>query len=217
MRVINIVCFCVNKMRIINHLPGLRKSDGIISLKLLISPVHCTNSHQFSSVQSSRVQLFATPWTAARQASLSIINSRSLLKPMSLESVMPSNHLILCRPLLLLPSVFPSIRVFSSESVLYIRCHSGGVSASASVLPSPSASVLVCKCSRFLGVRLFHSGHQVAQVPLSAQRRLGRSYLEPHRPLLYGDLGRAGFASCKPGTVKITSQGGREVKQDDTR
>ena len=76
----------------------------------------------FSSVQSlSCVQLFATPWTAARQAFLSITNSRSSLKLMSIESVMPSNHLILCRPLLLLPSVFPSIRVFSNESVLRIR------------------------------------------------------------------------------------------------
>ena len=76
----------------------------------------------FSSVQSlSRAQLFATPWTAACQASLSITNSRSLLKLMSIESVMPSNHLILCRPLLLLPSIFPSIRVFSNESVHCIR------------------------------------------------------------------------------------------------
>ena len=62
-----------------------------------------------------------TPWTAARQASLFITNSRSLPQPMSIESVMPSNHLILCRPLLLLPAVFPSIRVFSSESALHIR------------------------------------------------------------------------------------------------
>ena len=67
------------------------------------------------------VQLFATPWTAACQAFLSITNSRSLLKLMSIESVMPSNHLILCRPLLLLPSIFPSISVFSNESVLPIR------------------------------------------------------------------------------------------------
>ena len=75
-----------------------------------------------SSVQLlSRVQLFATPWTTARQASLSITNSQGLLKLMSTESVMPSNHLILCRPLLLLPSIFPSIRVFSNESVLHIR------------------------------------------------------------------------------------------------
>ena len=74
------------------------------------------------SVQSvSRVQLFGTPWTAAQQASLSITNSRSLLKLMSIESGMPSNHLILCHPLLLLPSIFPSIRVFSNESVLHIR------------------------------------------------------------------------------------------------
>ena len=77
---------------------------------------------KFSSVQLlSRVRLFATPWTAARQASLSITNSRSLLKLMSIESVMPPNHLILCRPRLLLPSIFPSIRVFSNESVLHIR------------------------------------------------------------------------------------------------
>ena len=62
-----------------------------------------------------------TPWTSARQASLSITNSQSLLKPMSIGLVMPSNHLILCRPLLLLPSIFPSIRVFSNESVLYMR------------------------------------------------------------------------------------------------
>ena len=76
----------------------------------------------FSSVQSlSRVQLFAAPWTAALQASLSITNSWSLLKLMSTESVMPPNHLILCRSLLLLPSIFPSIRVFSNGSVLCIR------------------------------------------------------------------------------------------------
>ena len=75
-----------------------------------------------SSVQPlSRFLLFATPWTAAHQASLSITNSWSLLKLMSIESVMPSNHLILCHPLLLPPSVFPSIRVFSNESVLHIR------------------------------------------------------------------------------------------------
>ena len=74
------------------------------------------------SVQSlSCVQLFATPWTAACQASLSITSSQSLLKLMSIESVMPSNHLILCRPLLLSPSIFPSIRIFSNESVLCIR------------------------------------------------------------------------------------------------
>ena len=69
----------------------------------------------------SHVRLFVTPWTAERQASLSIANSQSLLKLVSIESVMPSNHLIRCRPLLLLPSIFPSIRVFPSESVLHIR------------------------------------------------------------------------------------------------
>ena len=79
-------------------------------------------SFQFSLVQSfSRVQLFATQWTAAHQASLSITNSWSLPKLMSIESVMPSNHLILCHPLLLLPSILPSIRVFSNESALRMR------------------------------------------------------------------------------------------------
>ena len=82
---------------------------------------------QLSSLQSlSRVQFFVTPWTTARQASLSITNSRSLLKLMSTELVMPSNHLTLCCPFLLLPSVFPSTKVFSNESVLHIRWQSTG-------------------------------------------------------------------------------------------
>ena len=94
----------------------------IVSRWILISMCQLCSSHQFSSVQSlSHVQLFVTSWTAARQASLSITNSQSLLKLMSIVSVMPSNHLILCRPLLLLPSIFPSIRVFSKKSVLHIR------------------------------------------------------------------------------------------------
>ena len=93
-----------------------------------------------SSVQSlSRVWLFATPWAAARQASLSITNSQSSPRLTSIESVMPSNHLILCRPLLLLPPIPPSIRVFSNESTLLQLFSWGGqsigVSASASVLP----------------------------------------------------------------------------------
>ena len=94
-----------------------------ISHKGLISKIH--NSivkKKVSSVQLlSRVQLFVTPWTAACQASLSITNSWSPPKPMSIESVMPSNYLILCRPLLFLLSIFPSIRVFSNESALRIR------------------------------------------------------------------------------------------------
>ena len=82
---------------------------------------HC-KSVQFSSVQSiSRVRLFVTPWTAAHQASLSVTNSQSLPRLISIESVMPSNHLILCHPLLLLLSIFPSIRVFSNESALPSR------------------------------------------------------------------------------------------------
>ena len=93
-------------------------------------------SVQFSSVQSfSHVQLFVTPWTAACQAFLYITNCQSLPKPMSIELVIPSSHLILCCPLLLLPSIPPSIRVFSNESALRIRWPNIGVSASTSVLP----------------------------------------------------------------------------------
>ena len=89
---------------------------------LLLGSKAMTNLVQFSSVQLlSRVQLFATPWTAAHQASLSNTNSWSLHKLMSIELVMPSNHLILCRPLLLLPSIFSNIGVFSNESALCIR------------------------------------------------------------------------------------------------
>ena len=91
--------------------------------KAMVFPVVMYGYESVSvSVQSlSHVWLFATPWTAARQTSLSITNSQSPPKPMAVESVMPSNHLILCCPLLLLPSFFPSIRVFSNESALRIR------------------------------------------------------------------------------------------------
>ena len=92
--------------------------------------------HTLSSVQSlSHVWLFVTPWTAARQASLSITNSWSLLKPMSIESVMPSYHLILCCPLLLLPSIFPASGSFQMSQLSASGGQSIGVSASASVLP----------------------------------------------------------------------------------
>ena len=87
----------------------------------VLQDIACTISISQSAQSLRCVQLFATPWTEACQASLSITNSRSLLKLKSIESVMPSTHLILCHPLLLLPSIFPSIRVFSNESVLRIR------------------------------------------------------------------------------------------------
>ena len=97
-------------------MPLVKISGAKESLSLDFSSV------QFSSVQSlSCVRLFVTPWTAAHQASLSITNSWSLLKLMSIESVIPSNHLILCHPLFLLPSILPSTRVFSNESALHIR------------------------------------------------------------------------------------------------
>ena len=99
----------------LSHAAGQRLSRELNSDLL-------TPGVQFSSAQSlSHLRLFVTPWIAAGQASLSIANCRSLPKPMSSESVMPSNHLILCRPLLLLPSIFPSIRVFWNESALLIR------------------------------------------------------------------------------------------------
>ena len=103
-------CHCpLRYLQQINNFRANRESrNGIYFLSVLCSLSVLSDS-------------FATPWTAARQASLSIANSWSLLKFISTESVMPSNHLILCRPLLLLPSIFPSIRVFSNELVLHIR------------------------------------------------------------------------------------------------
>ena len=106
-----------------------------------MKPQRAISSVQFSSV--TQLCLTAIPWTAAHQASLSITNSQTLLKVMSIESVMPSNHLILCRhPLLLPPSIFPSIRVFSNESVLHIRW-SKDWSFSLSISPSNEYSGLI--------------------------------------------------------------------------
>ena len=109
----------------------VKKKYGVLAMpcplnttlkNLQFQPTPDRKSDQIRSDQSlSRVQLFATPWIAARQASLSINNSQSPPKPMSIESVMPSNHLILCHPLVLPPSIFPNIRGFSNESVLCIR------------------------------------------------------------------------------------------------
>ena len=97
----------------------INTSNSLYSHFLIVTTL---SSVQFSSVHLlCHVWLFATPWTTARQASLSITNSQSIPKPMSIESVMPSNHLILCCPLLFLPSIFPRIRVFSNESALIIR------------------------------------------------------------------------------------------------
>ena len=115
-----------------NKLPAILAltSRGWQSFSWFYKTVQC------SSVQSlSRVRFFVTPWIAARQASLSITNSRSLLKLMSIESVMPSSHLILCRPLLLLPSIIPHIRVFSNESAPRIRWQKYWSFSFTSVLP----------------------------------------------------------------------------------
>ena len=128
---------------------------------------------RLSSVQLlSRVQLFATAWTATLQASLSITNSQSLLKPMSTELVMPPNHLILCRPLLLLPSIFTSIRVSSNKSVLHIRWPKYW-SFSFSVSPLPAQEWLMKKMvdsnwpghkCRLLVACLIHSGGALVAV-----------------------------------------------------
>ena len=111
---------CPIYWRMFSSIPGLHPLDASG-----IPPLVSHDNQKCPSVSSfqwlSCVRLFATPWTAARQASLSITNSRSLLKLMSIELVMPSSHLIVCHPLLLLPSLFPSIRVFSNESSLCIR------------------------------------------------------------------------------------------------
>ena len=113
-----IILLCSNLVLIISD--HVLRLDGIFTKKPACCYGH--SSVQFSSVQSlSHVRLSATPWTAARQAFLSITNARSSPELMSIESVMPSSHLILCRPLLLLPSIFPSIRVFSNESALHMR------------------------------------------------------------------------------------------------
>ena len=118
------------------ELKNVHSSPAKAPKSQLLLDSHPLEDPQFSSVQSlSRVRLFVTPWIAARQASLSITNSWSLLKLMSIESMMPSSHLILCRPLLLLPPIPPSIRVFSSESTLRMRWPKYWSLASASVLP----------------------------------------------------------------------------------
>ena len=124
---------------------GENKPIGNNSLSLINNLVEMDHKEQtqvlvvISSVQSlSHVQLFAIPWITALQASLSITNSRSSLRLTSIESVMPSSRLILCRPLLLLPPIPPSIRVFSNESTLHMRWQRTGVSALASFLPKKS-------------------------------------------------------------------------------
>ena len=115
-----------------NHLVTLNLSSYSWKMGILLS-----------SVQSlSHVRLFVTPRTAARQASLSITNCRSLLKLMSIESVMPSNHLILCCPLFLMPSIFPNVRVFSNESALHIRWPRSW-SFSFNISPSSECSELI--------------------------------------------------------------------------
>ena len=120
--------FWINSTQMfVTHIKDLKEPN-----KLVVN----TGIWSFSSVQSlSRVRLFATPWAAACQVSLSITNTWSLPKLMSIESVMPSNHLIFRRPLLLLPLIFPNIRVFSNESALCISGQNTGVSAYFPAIP----------------------------------------------------------------------------------
>ena len=131
---INILSSLAQNIESINSSAQL-KALSILHGSTLTSTHNYWKNHQFSSVQSlCCVQLFATPWTAAHQASLSLTNLRSLLKFTSIESVMPSYHVILCRPLLL-PSIFPSIRFFPMSQLFASGGQSIGASASASVLP----------------------------------------------------------------------------------
>ena len=117
----NTILMAESKEELKSLLMKVKKESEKAGLKFSIQKKKIVASGPISSVQSlSRVRIFATPWTAARQSSLPITNSQSLLKFMSIALVMPSNHLILCRPLLLPPSIFPSIRVFSNESLLRI-------------------------------------------------------------------------------------------------
>ena len=134
-----------------------------------------------SSVQAlTCVQLFATPWTAAHQVSLSITNSQSPPKPMSIESVMPSNHLIICHPLLLLPSIFPSIKVFSNESAFHIRWPKD-LSFSFNISPSNEYSGLISSRMDWLDLLavqvtlkslLRHHNSKVSSILLHSKSRL---------------------------------------------
>ena len=117
-----LLVICMSSLEKCLHHPRCRKQTRGEGRRDKLEGWNWMYTVQFSSVQSlSHVWLFETPWIEASQASLSITNSRSSLKPTSIESVMPSSHLILCHPLLLLPSIPPSIRVFSNESTLHIR------------------------------------------------------------------------------------------------
>ena len=128
-------------IQIHTHISSFFRLFSLVVYCRILSIVPC--AIQFSSVQSlSRVRLFATPWITARQASLSITNSRSSLRLESIESVMPSSHLILCRPLLLLPHIPPSIRVFSNESSFHMRW-SKYWSFSFSIIPSKEIPGLI--------------------------------------------------------------------------
>ena len=119
--------------------------------------IHTIKGFPFSSVQSlSRVQLFAAPWITAHQASLCITNSRNSLRLASIESVMPSSHLILCRPLLLLPPIPPSIRVFSNESTLHMRWPKYW-SFSFSIIPSQEIPGLISFRMDWLDLVIYHS------------------------------------------------------------
>ena len=122
--------------------------------KFTLPPVSPDFWAEFSSVQSlSHVWLFVTPWIAARQASLSITNSRSSLRLMSIQSVMPSSHLILCRPLLLLPPIPPSIRVFSNESTLHMRWPKYWSFSLTSVLPKNTQGWSPSECTGWISLQ----------------------------------------------------------------
>ena len=137
-----LVCFCLFLIYTLNknalscwYIANIFNSKTYFSIVIMLSPDKQNYFFNVVVLSLSHVQLFVTPWTAAHQASLSFIIPCALLKFMSIEAVMPFNHLICCRPFILLPSILSSIRIFSNESVLPIGDQSTGVSALASVLP----------------------------------------------------------------------------------
>ena len=163
----------------------------------------CHEEHVFGSVQLlSHVQFFVTPWTAAHQASLSITSSQSLLKLVSIKSVMPSNHFILCCPLLLLPSIFPSIRGFSSESVLHIRwpkCWSFSFSLSSS--------------SEYSGLISFRINKRLSIMQETRVRSLGREDpLENEMAIHSNTIAWKIPRTEEPG--RLQSMGSQRVKHD---
>ena len=167
----------------------------LFSYGLSLRRTHEDKSYQCSVQSLSCVRFFVTPWTAAHQASLSITNSQSLLKHMSIELVMPSNHLILCHPFLLPPSIFPSIRVFSNESALHIRWPKYW-----------SFSFIICPFNKYSGLISFRMDWldllAVQGTLKSFQHHSSKASIPQHSPLFIVQLSHSYMATGK--TIALT-------------